>query len=56
MASPETQATLEKDIELAHHIYLNGTPSVIVNKRVLKLWRIPEFLRAVVEEEIKRRK
>lgn len=56
IASPETQATLEKDIELAHHIYLSGTPSVIVNKRMLKFWKIPEFLRAVIEEEIKRAK
>lgn len=52
--SPETLAKIKKDIEVGHKIYLNGTPSIFVNNRMLRLWRSPEILRAVVKEEIKK--
>ena len=52
--SPEALAKIKADIEIAHHVYLTGTPSIIINQRVLPQWRSPEILRAVIREEIKR--
>ena len=52
--SPEALAKIKADIEIAHHVYLTGTPSIIINQRMLPQWRSPEILRAVIREEIKR--
>jgi protein-disulfide isomerase/uncharacterized membrane protein len=52
MDSPATMARIKSDIELAHHIYLNGTPSVFINRRVIRHWRVPEVLREIVRAEI----
>lgn len=49
-----TLKPLQTDIETARHIYLNGTPSIFINNRLLRAWRSPEVLRAVVKKEIKR--
>lgn len=54
--SPGTKAKVEADIELAHHIYLNGTPSVFINQKALRYWRSPEIMRAIVRAEIERSK
>lgn len=54
--SPETVKHLEAEIELAHHIYLNATPSIFLNRRNLMHWRSPDILRKVIREELKRLK
>ncbi|MBI2974680.1 MAG: thioredoxin domain-containing protein [Deltaproteobacteria bacterium] len=56
MDSDETLARVKEDIEVAHHIYLSGTPSIFINQRLLRAWRSPEALRNIVREEIKRAK
>lgn len=50
----EIAAKMSKDIDLAQHIYLAGTPSVFVNRKVFSYWRFPEALRAVIKEELKK--
>ncbi|MFH1874257.1 MAG: thioredoxin domain-containing protein [Pseudomonadota bacterium] len=42
------------DVELAKKIHLEGVPAIFINGRKLRLWRNPELLRKVIEEEIKR--
>jgi protein-disulfide isomerase/uncharacterized membrane protein len=54
MDSDEALTRVKEDIEVAHHIYLAGTPSLFINQRSLRVWRSPEALRNVVREEIKR--
>jgi len=54
MESPAVKERLEKDIELSHRIYLTGTPSVFIDNRILRFWRSPEVLRAIIREEIKK--
>jgi len=54
MSSEVTKKKLEKDVDLAHRIYLTGTPSILVNNRILRYWRSPEVLRAIIKEEIKK--
>jgi len=54
--SPEALAKVQADIEVAHHIYLSGTPSVFINQRALRYWKVPEIMRPIIEEEIKRAK
>jgi protein-disulfide isomerase len=54
MGSGNAKAKVLNDIELAHKIYLTGTPSVFINNRILRLWRSPEVLRAIIKEEIKK--
>lgn len=54
--SDATLARVKADIELAHHIYLQGTPSVFINQRLMRYWKVPEILRAVLKEEIKQSK
>jgi protein-disulfide isomerase/uncharacterized membrane protein len=54
--SPETDAQIRKEIEVAKRIYVRGTPSLFLDNRKLRYWRDPKFLQAVVREEIKRAK
>ena len=54
MDSPATMARIKSDIELAHHIYLSGTPAIFINQRSIRHWRIPEILRTIVKEEVKK--
>ena len=56
LEDPVTLDKIKADIEVAHHIYLSGTPSVFINQRALRLWRFPEALRALIREELKRAK
>jgi protein-disulfide isomerase len=53
--SPETRAMLESEIETGHHVYIDGTPSIIINQRILRQWRVPEVLRKVIREELKKK-
>lgn len=54
--SAETLAKIHAEIEIAHHIYLSGTPSVFINQRALRYWRVPKIMQAIIKEEIKRAK
>lgn len=54
--SPGTLAKVQADIETAHHIYLTGTPSVFINQRALRYWKVPEIMRPIIEEEIRKAK
>ena len=56
MNSPETLETVKSEIELANHLYISGTPSVFINQKPLRYWRVPDVLRAIVKEEVKRSK
>jgi len=56
MDSAETKARILEGIETSRKFHISGTPTLIVNGRRLKYWRDPEFLQAVVKEEIKRSK
>ncbi len=56
LSSEETKTKVLADIEAGKTINLQGTPTVIVNGRLLKDWYNPAVLKLVVEEEIKRAK
>lgn len=52
--SPETDAAVRQEIAAARKIYVSGTPTVFIDNRKVRYWRDPDFLRAVVREEIRR--
>jgi len=52
--SPETAARLKDELGAGHRIYVSGTPSIYLDGRKLRYWREPDFLRAVVKEELRR--
>lgn len=54
--SEKSLAKVQADVEVGHHIYLTGTPSVFMNQRSFHYWRNPELLRAVIKEELKKNK
>ncbi len=54
--SPETLEIVKSEIDLANRLYISGTPTVLINQRPLRYWRVPEVLRGVIREEIKRTK
>lgn len=52
--SPEVDAEVRREIAAGRKIYVSGTPTVFVGGRKLKYWRDPDYLQAVVKEEIRR--
>lgn len=54
--APETVAAVKKSITTATKIFVEGTPTVIVNNRRVKYWGDPEVFRAILKEEIKRQR
>lgn len=53
---PETDAQIKNEIVAGRRAVVTGTPTFFLNGRKLKYWRDPDFLQAVVKEEIKRSK
>ena len=56
MEDPETEAQVQKELNAGRKAMITGTPTFFLNGRKLKYWRDPDFLQAVVKEEIKRSK
>jgi uncharacterized membrane protein/predicted DsbA family dithiol-disulfide isomerase len=56
MDSPEVASILLSEISAGDKAYVTGTPTIFVNGRLLKYWKLPDFIRKVVREEIKRSK
>lgn len=54
--SPEVAESLKKQLDIANKIYVNATPTVLLNGRKVKYWRDPDFLRKIVREEIRNSK
>lgn len=54
LSDPDTERRLKDDIEAARRVYITGTPSIFMNDRSFKLWRSPDILRILVEDEIKK--
>lgn len=54
MNSLETEKNVKSNITAGDKIYINATPTVLVNNRAVKYWSHPELLRAILKEEIKR--
>ena len=52
--SPKTNARLKNDLKAGHKIYVSYTPTIILDGRILKYWRNPDFIRKVVGLEIKK--
>lgn len=52
--SEESTNLVKQDIELGKSLGITGTPSLFLNGRPLKGWNNPDFLKAVIEEELKR--
>lgn len=55
LASGDTKDVLKKDLALAASLDINGTPTLYVNGRRMQGWTMPDFLKAVIENEIKGR-
>lgn len=51
--SPEVAESLKKQLDIANKIYVNSTPTIILNGRKVKFWRDRDFLREIVRQEIR---
>jgi protein-disulfide isomerase len=49
--SPEVAQRLRKDIELGASLKIEGTPTLVLDGRVLRHWRDPKFLQEVVRRQ-----
>ena len=54
MNSPEVIQSVKNDIEAGKSIDVQGTPSLFINGRRVEYWNKPEFIKAVINEELKR--
>lgn len=54
LQDPSTLDRVKKNIEKAKTIFVQGTPTILINNRRVKYWADEEILRAIVLEEIKR--
>lgn len=52
--SPATAERLNEDLALANQLQIGGTPSIFINGRRVSYWSNPQFLKAVIEEEVSR--
>lgn len=52
--SDATLKRVQKDIEAGNKIYVNGTPTLLLNNRRVKYWTDRDVLRAIIKEEIRR--
>ncbi len=50
----ETLPLVQRDIDVGEKAQIHATPSIFVNGRLLQNWRIPEVVRAVLDEELKK--
>ncbi|MDO8493970.1 MAG: vitamin K epoxide reductase family protein [Deltaproteobacteria bacterium] len=56
LEDPATDKRVRDDIEAAHKIFINGTPTFLINNRLFRYWRNPDLAREILREEIKRAK
>ena len=56
LANPATLEKIHNDCSLAEKLHVNGTPTIFVNNKIMRFWRNPEFVRAVIKKEIKKTK
>ncbi len=54
MARDDVTARIKRDIAVATAIGASSTPSIYVNGRKLPYWHIPEYVQAVIREEMSR--
>ncbi|OGQ04490.1 MAG: hypothetical protein A3F82_03895 [Deltaproteobacteria bacterium RIFCSPLOWO2_12_FULL_44_12] len=54
ISSPETISLVKENVAAANKIYVTGTPTVLVNNRLVKYWSTPDVLKAIIKEEIKK--
>ena len=54
MNNPEVIQSVKSDIEAGKSIDVQGTPSLFINGRRVEYWNKPEFIKAVINEELKR--
>lgn len=50
---PATLKSIQDDIAQGSKAYVSGTPTILINNRLVKYWRIPEVVRAIVQRELK---
>ncbi len=53
MDAPETRQRVLNDIQAGSDAKITGTPSLFINGRPIKYWNNPEFIKAVIEAELK---
>lgn len=53
MGSPDIQALITRDIQEGRKNGVRGTPSIFINGRRLKKWKLEDF-RRVIDEELRR--
>lgn len=56
LQSEETTAKVKRDIALGAKAGVSGTPTFILNGKVLQGWKYKEFLRAAIRAEVQRKK
>jgi len=54
MDAPETRQRVLNDIQAGKEAKIIGTPSLFINGRPIKYWNKPEFIKAVIEAELKK--
>lgn len=53
LKDPTIVDSVKANVAQGNKIYIQGTPTILINNRRLKYWNLPEILRAVLNEEIK---
>lgn len=54
LKAPATLERVKKDIAAAAKIHVTGTPTILLNNRLVKYWTDPDLLRALLKEELRR--
>lgn len=54
LQDPSTLEQVKQNIEKAKTIFVQGTPTILINNRRVKHWSDENILRAIVQEEIRR--
>lgn len=54
MQAPETLKRVQEQIAAGQKIFVQGTPTILVNNRKVEYWTDPEILRTILKEEILR--
>lgn len=56
LASEEAAKRVKDDIAVAQSVYIEGTPTILLDGKIMKYWKFPEYLHKVVRSEIKKSK
>lgn len=52
--APETETLLQQQIALGQQARIGGTPAFYINGRFVKVWQNREFLRGIIESQLKK--